>query len=250
MNRFDEYKRLFGNVDGWFDDVAACVFDCLLDYQEEEKISGDFLEIGIWKGKSAGLAALHCQPEEKCLFIDALSLEEAKENVSKAVPGATCEYLQEFSQCLARYPFLNERVRTFRWIHVDGEHTSQAVVNDLDVVDRLLSGRGVVVVDDFFANSYPQVTQGVFQFLASRPSRLTLFLCGFRKGYLCRPRAAREYLQYVHNSLHADVTARGCEELTLWKTTEPADMNTFGITPGYRGLKYRGPDWDDKNIHI
>ena len=104
--------------------------------------------------------------------------------------------------------------------------------------------------DDFFSPGYPQVTQAIFQFLATRPGRLTLVLCGFNKGYLCRPKAAREYLQFMKKSLYSDMAERGCGNVTIWKTTEPGDMNTFGVTDRYLDFNYRGPDWDQNNVLV
>ena len=67
----------------------------------------------------------------------------------------------------------------------------------------------------FFSPGYPQVTQAVFQFLATRPGRLALVLCEFNKGYLCRPKAARGFLEYVRTSLYADMVERGCGKVTI-----------------------------------
>jgi len=77
-----------------------------------------------------------------------------------------------------------------------------------------------------------------------------LVLCRFNKAYLCRPKAAREYLQFVRTSLYSDMVERGCGSVTIWKTTEPGDMNTFGVTDRYLEFNYRGPDWDQNSILI
>ncbi len=250
MKRFDQYMQHFSDVEGWFQAPAIAIWDSFLSYQQEQKISGNLLEIGVWKGKSAALAALHCGAEDACVFVDVLPLDEVKARISPVVPEATCHYLQEQSQLLARHPFVAQGTRGFRWIHVDGEHSGQSVMNDLEIADHLLSDRGMVVFDDFFSPAYPQVTQAVFQFLGTRPGRLALVLCGFNKGYLCRPKAAREYLQFVRASLYANMAERGCDQVTIWKTTEPGDMNAFGVTDRYLEFSYRGPDWDQNTINI
>jgi hypothetical protein len=250
MKRFDEYMKHFSDVDGWFQTPAIAIWDSLLSYQQEQRISGNLLEIGVWKGKSAALAALHCQGDDACVFVDAMPLDEAKARISQVTPGITCHYLQEQSQFLARHPFVSQGTRAFRWIHVDGEHSGQSVINDLEIADRLLSDRGIAVFDDFFSPGYPQVTQAVFQFLATRPGRLALVLCGFNKAYLCRPKAARDYLEFVRTSLYSNMAERGCDKVTIWKTTEPGDMNTFGVTDRYLEFNYRGPDWDQSGINI
>src|SRR5580704_13176347 len=141
MKCFDEYMKHFSNVDGWFQTPAIAIWDSLLSYQQEQRISGNLLEIGVWKGKSAGLAAMHCEAGDVCVFVDALPLDEAKASISAAVPGVTCHYLQEQSQFLARHPFVSQAIRGFRWIHVDGEHSGQSVINDLEIADHLLSER-------------------------------------------------------------------------------------------------------------
>ena len=133
---------------------------------------------------------------------------------------------------------------------MDGEHSGQSVINDLEIADHLLSDRGMAVFDDFFSPGYPQVTQAVFQFLATQPGHLALVPCGFNKGYLCRPKAAREYLQFVRTSLCSNMAERGCDQVTIWKTTEPGDMNTFGVTDRYLDFNHRGPDWDQNNLNI
>src|SRR5882724_7991458 len=149
-----------------------------------------------------------CQADDACVFVGAMPLDDAKASISQATPGVTCHYLQEQSQFLARHPFIVQSTRGFRWIHVDGEHTGQSVINDLEIADHLLSDRGIAVFDDFFSPGYPQVTQAIFQFLATRPGRFALVLCGFNKGYLCRPKAAGEYLQFVRTSLYSNMADR------------------------------------------
>jgi hypothetical protein len=107
MKRFDDYMKHFSEVDGWFQTPAIAIWDTLLSYQQEHGISGNLLEIGVWKGKSAALAALHCQGDDACVFVDAMLLDEAKARISQVTPGITCHYLQEQSQFLARHPFVS-----------------------------------------------------------------------------------------------------------------------------------------------
>ena len=66
----------------------------------------------------------------------------------------------------------------------------------------------------------------------------------------CRPKAARKYLQFVRTSLYSNMAERGCDQVTIWKTTEPGDMNTFGVTGRYLDFNHRGPDWDQNNLNI
>ena len=250
IDLYQRYLQHFSNTPGWFYLQSAAIWDTLLSYQEASNNIGNILEIGVFQGKSAGMLALHRQGEETCVFVDPAPLHEVRQRIEQAVPGAKCEYMQEMSQFLPRHSFVRDAARDFRWIHIDGEHSAQAVSNDLALAEMLLSDRGILVLDDFFSPGYPQITQALFRFLEANPGRMALILCGYNKGYLCRPRAAHEYLSFMRTSLYSNLAKRGAQGVTVCKTSEPADMNTFGIIERYNDMDYRGPDWDIANIYI
>ena len=65
-------------------------------------------------------------------------------------------YIKQKSVELNRSPELMRHRRSFRWIHIDGEHTGQAVANDLAIAHDLLADDGIICIDDFFSPAYPQ----------------------------------------------------------------------------------------------
>ena len=168
-------------------------------------------EIGVWKGKSAALAALHCEGDDACVFVDAMPLDEAKARITPVRPRVTCHYLQEQSQFLARHPFVSQGIRAFRWIHVDGEHSGQAVTNDLEIVDHLLSDRGIAVFDDFFRRLSQDGPRQSCNLRISVPVACPHSL-RIQQGYLCRPEATREYLNLLRTSLYSNMAERGCDK--------------------------------------
>lgn len=250
---FEQYIQLFSDAPGWFDRGSSALWDCLLTAQEQYLVKsfpqwmdggrGHLLEIGVWKGKSAGLLALHCRSDERCVFTDALSLDEAKERISKAAPSAVCHYRQCWSQRLLQEDILKKSTSTFRWIHVDGEHSHEIVTLDMRTADRLLTRGGLLVVDDFFSYEYPQVTQAVFDFLHAYPGCFSLVMCAFNKAYLCRPTAVRSYTFYVEKYLISEMKKRIEEDLTVFKTSMLSDHGCFGLSYRTQGFEYRGPDW-------
>jgi len=98
MKRFDDYMKHFSDVEGWFQTPAIAIWDSLLSYQQEQGISGNLIEIGVWKGKSAALAALHCQGSDACVFVDAMPLDEAKARISQ---GYAWHHLPLFAGTIA-----------------------------------------------------------------------------------------------------------------------------------------------------
>ncbi len=131
--------------------------------------------------------------------------------------------------------------RTFRWIHIDGEHTGAAVKHDLSLSRHLLRHDGIIVVGDFFSSAYPQITFEVIAFLRKNP-KFKAFICGHNKAYLCRRASYQKYLHYVKNELYRDMKSRGVDQVTIWKTDLADDLNCFGITDRVQQFDYRGPD--------
>jgi predicted O-methyltransferase YrrM len=245
---FQRYLDRYADTPGWFWKDAIAVWDSLLCFQKKAGITGNFLEIGVWKGKSAILSAMHAATEESCVLVDPLPLVEAKAAIGEFKPENVL-YLEIKSTELLQTNIMGGDGRSFRWVHIDGEHSAAAVLEDLKIATTLLSERGVIVVDDFLSPLYPQVSRAVFHHLESCPLQLTLFLCGFNKAYICRTRCASEYLSFCKESLFEEMKARG-SKLTVYKTTDPADMNCFGVSARIEDFDLRGPDWDQHSIRI
>jgi len=53
----------------------------------------------------------------------------------------------------------------FDLIHIDGEHTFEAVYKDLTYSEKHLSNRGVIVIDDVWHSSFPGVAAAFFSWL-------------------------------------------------------------------------------------
>lgn len=69
-----------------------------------------------------------------------------------------------------------------------------------------------------------------------------MFLCGYNKAYLARPHFVHKYLELCGEELGRQLEERGLE-VSLARTTYPAEMNTFGIGDR-QGAPLRGPDWE------
>jgi hypothetical protein len=210
------------------------------------------LEIGVWEGKSAALAAMHALPGETVHLAD-LDLKIAP--IQRALAAANPEPGVEFttiagdSRDLNVSPLIAEEFGRHRFIHIDGEHTARAVTNDLGLANQLLAPEGIVVVDDFFSWLYPQITEAVLRYVRQFPDDFALFLCGYNKAYLARPHFVHRYLEACATRLPAQLEARGVVA-TISKTTYPAELNTFGIGPRFQDMPLRGPDWDPNTIRI
>jgi hypothetical protein len=67
--------------------------------------------------------------------------------------------------CLSTELALSPKDR-FRFIHVDGGHSSEVAYSDLKLATRHAASKGVIVVDDYHNPAWPDVTVGVDRFLS------------------------------------------------------------------------------------
>jgi len=251
VGRYDRYLRAFSHVPGWFEEQAVASWDVLLDYQRRSGIRGNLVEIGVWKGKSAAMMALHAREDETCVLVDWSPLQDALTVISDEVPTAKCIGVPLSSDEFRHSKLFASLKGAVRWLHIDGGHSTDQVCRDLEGADSLLADDGIVVVDDCFSAAYPQVTQGVFWTLHMYPGRFALVLVGFNKGYLCRPAAANRYLSFIRDCMHTEMVLRGCGPVTFWKTNRNDELNTFGMLHADSdGYAYRGLDTDHGEIQI
>ena len=242
---FEAYHRDYYSLPGWFIKGAAVLWDCLLSFQNQQAINGNFLEIGCWKGKSATCSTMFAADDEYCVFSDRIILPELKDSLSQ-IRKTKNLFVEGLSSELASNKQFAELGSNFRWIHIDGEHSGEAITQDLSLAHEMLGELGIISVDDVPSAAYPQLFYAVVEYLSKNPD-LTMFACGHNKIYLCRKSAAPTYLHYIRDHLHSEMKRRDFDA-TIWKSGRPGDLNSFGITNRQGNYDYRGPDWDPLKI--
>ena len=239
---FTLIKNDVAKIEGFLADTSIAIWDAFLEFQKAQYIVGHLGEIGVYKGKSAIILAHHQAASEELWLVDCTDfIDEAKANLTP-IAQQEIRYIKEKSVTLHRGSDRLAFRRTFRWFHIDGEHTAQAVASDLAIAHELLADEGIICIDDFLNPAYPQITAATFAFLQSHPHDLTLFACGYNKGYLARPMQARHYSEMIRTSLAAELRKRGITDFTLWKTSPSSDFNCWGIHFRYGDRDYRGLD--------
>jgi predicted O-methyltransferase YrrM len=225
-----QLSKLLDQVEGFMPPEAMAMWDVLLEFQNTNKITGGILEIGVYHGKSATLLGLHCAKEEPLLLVD-LQDWGAKENVRR-LTGKDAQCIVSNSSVIREHAEITALAGKLRWIHIDGDHSSQGVRIDLENCNPLLSGDGVICLDDFLSIGFPQVSAVTFEFLKDHPDDLKLFLCGYGKGYLCRPEKQHDYIEFLKANLVRELKDRQLQNFTVYKTDDPKVFNCIGV--GYR----------------
>lgn len=233
LSKYWEYKERFAYVEGWLSDESIALYDFFL-YNQSAKIfydhfqTGDFLEIGIAYGKSALLMAMHADSKSVIRLLDASQshLLGTAERVQAMTPNKVLGVFG-YSEAVDPEQF---PARSTRFMHIDGDHGRWALHNDLEMANRIVSADGMVVIDDFFSETFVGVTYGTIEWMALNPTAFEMILVGFNKAYLVRPRFARRYLEAIRDRLPAHMRACGLPNFTLLRTDDTRAFGCFGIT--------------------
>ena len=180
------------------------VWEVLLDAQEKRGVTGNFLEIGVWTGIGLAAMGLRAGKDEDIVGIDLYIQRDAVRDNYEAVTGrpfGKLRFLERSSLAVRKSGALQADQGSFRWIHIDGEHSFDAVCSDLEFAMDLMTDDGIVVVDDFYNIGSAGITEAVYFMLGRHPHRLRMFLAGLNKAYLAAPRAFGYYRDYCLNHL-------------------------------------------------
>jgi hypothetical protein len=240
--RLDEilahYHQNYADVPGFFLLESQAIWDFFLRAQADLGVNGDFLEIGVYKGKSAILGALHLREGEAAVLVDLNPVPETRAVLEKVRPGANV-YLECPSTEAAFNREITARAGRFRWCHVDGDHTGYSALHDIRLCASVLAPKGILVVDDFFNFRYPQLTASVYRFLFDHPIEWKMVFAGANKAYLCRAAHYRTYEAIIRKDL---ITLCKQHDLTLCKSSYASDWGSYSATPTYGGPAFIGMD--------
>jgi hypothetical protein len=222
------------SIDGMLLEVSAAKWCTLLEWQHATWSwcgveNADYLEIGTYKGKSASILAHFCEEYgNKLTVVDPEIRAEAKSNLGCI--SSRIDFIEQRSEQLRFSDYHKENIRNLAFIHVDGMHTHSAVVSDLTVCEELLSDYGIICLDDFHTDLYPQIPAATYHYLSSGISDLSIFSIGFNKAYLCRNTAKPHYLQCVGKYMIYALEALG-HKVTIVKTDRNDAFDAYSFVP-------------------
>lgn len=230
-----------GRVEGWLDARSAKVIAALGEYQAMQGIHGAVGEIGVHHGKLLVLLDLLKAKDEVSFAVDLFENQEF--NVDQSGLGDYSQLarnLEKFSTGLDRVQIFKRNSMDLRadeiltacgparLFSVDGGHTAACTLNDVRISEASTIDQGLVVVDDYFNPSWPDVSAGVAQYILHRGSTLRPFAISPNKLYLARTHCHERYrsaLQervgryYLKTSAMYDhqVDIYGYDQATSWR---------------------------------
>lgn len=206
--RLSDYCHAGRNkVNGWFARNDAELFNALLTLQDEMGVTGGMVEIGVHHGKSFIPLCLALRDGEKAMCIDIF--ENQSLNVDRSGQGNRAV----FEANLARFGIdpakvvieagssldvtadrISEGVGAARFFSVDGGHWHDIVVNDLELAGAVLNDGGIIALDDFLKQAWPDVSYGFFDWHREKGQDFAPIALGTTKLYLAHKSKAQAYL--------------------------------------------------------
>jgi hypothetical protein len=168
----DDYFSAFRRVPGYFREVDFLLFEKLNELQRKRQVTGDVLEIGAFRGRSAILLGSLIGDNERLVVCDLFS--DRKSPRSSASPRELFErnYLRfhhdlpVILQCSSLELPARCEPQSFRLIHIDGGHSFDTVRADIANSKNLLAVRGIVALDDYLNRKFPGVAAAVWEAVA------------------------------------------------------------------------------------
>ena len=225
-------------VHGWLHRYSAALISDLSQFQCQNGISGALGEIGVHMGRLFILLKLTALSSEKCFALDVFCQRHLNVDNSgfgdrdmflhnvRRWTGDTDITVIQSSSLDVKPADLIDAVGRSRLISVDGGHTEEITHSDLQLVESVLMERGVVILDDFFNQSWPGVAAGAAKYFLDPPTKLRPFAISPNKIYLAAPvhhelyrnglrRTQEEHFEKTVHMFGNDVDVFGCRVISL-----------------------------------
>ena len=240
-----KYLKETKKIEGWFSIHDVVSFSSILNIQQNLAISGSLLEIGVYQGKSAIVVGNYSRAYGDFEVCDIFQLESDVEN-EKEISSSYSNLQREIFETNYRYklgviPVIHECKsidlrnklvsESYRFIHIDGSHLYDHVVNDIELaLDVVTHEDGVIVMDDFRSQHTLGVSLAIWEKIIVGGFRP--FLVTPAKMYLAK-RLVNMNLEKVSDALEANgiiTVYENIGNIRLLRTLDLPDGEVYRVT--------------------
>jgi hypothetical protein len=166
----------FEKVRGMSSRFAAAISAWCLIHQAAHGIKGHVVEIGAFEGRFLIALALALQEGERAFGMDTFTWPndrlEALFIAHGAHHGLTAPRYVPWranSGELTVKQFAAHIGGTARFVHIDGDHSPEALTHDLALAEAVIHPMGLICLDDMLHPGYPFLVTAVNDWLANKP---------------------------------------------------------------------------------
>ncbi|QFY61798.1 class I SAM-dependent methyltransferase [Rhizobium grahamii] len=179
------------SVNGYIDPPDALVFLSLLRCQAAENLAGAVAEIGVYYGRSYFLLRYICGNDEQIVAIDSFDAAQGQyadflENGRRLGLTVDEDTVIQSDSTVLTVGDISKKAGAVRFFSVDGGHLLHHVASDSKLAAGCLADHGIIVFDDTFNPTWPEVTVGVADFLRRQEGAFSPFCITKYKTYVCR----------------------------------------------------------------
>jgi hypothetical protein len=93
-----------------------------------------------------------------------------------------------------------DRNEKYQAVYIDGEHTYGAVKEAIDQFDNILLPESWIIIDDFFAASFPGIAEAMFTHSMFKKSIFPMFYCFGKAVFMYKPESKEKFIT-IRNSV-------------------------------------------------
>ncbi len=226
-----DYKSTLATAEsfeGMMNPLSIALFEALLGFQKTQGISGNCIEFGVYRGRSASIILLHLGPSDRAVLVDVADYPQL-ERLRTINPAF--EFVKGKSENLTEDPRITSFIAAgVRFSHHDASHSYLNVAAEMVLMEHHIAPRGLMVLDDFGNPSYMQVVAACFHHLARPDCPLEVFLYANNKAYLCRKEDFDLYAGFLLNHALPLLHAAGLN-VYITRTENHRGYRGFSIVP-------------------
>src|SRR6266404_1488496 len=172
MDNLQFQESVVDKIQGWLIRVTSLRTMDILAYQEETRISGPVMEIGVFCGKYFSVLARSAQrSKSKLLGIDTFQWAPESRVMESLCMSEETKHVEvllwkRFSHECSPQEIVEQLHGRPRFISIDGSHECEDVYLDLVLAEQVLSNRGIVAIDDFLNPGTLGVNEATHKFFA------------------------------------------------------------------------------------
>lgn len=214
----EKYINNFENITGsfWIDFVEIISF--IDEYQKEKEIKGNVGEIGVYHGKSFIPLLNCCREDEIAIAIDCFDdIQYNYDNSGLGDKNIMIDNVNTFSDFSIDKVHIVQADSTkmtpedlmqgkgkYRIFSVDGAHTSDATYIDFkNSLESLVDG-GVIIMDDYFNQEWPAVSEGVNRLTLREDNDIKMVFVGYNKTIFCNKKYYKEYFKLLDSRINRE----------------------------------------------